>query len=144
MHVLGQLVVFVLVIASCLARPEGSIDAQVNGAIPLQLIRFFRIVVFRFLVQEVQEAQPSISDIEKFYSIYRSPQYFNMDDENSMDRLQQYQNRLYPGIPLSAIGRNTAPNALPLPLWNPYRQLVTKRQSRYRQCYFNPISCFRK
>lgn len=95
-------------------------------------------------MQEVQETQPSVSDIEKFYSIYRSPQYFNMDDENSMDRLQQYQNRLYSGIPFSAIGRNNAPNALPLPLWNPYRQLVTKRQSRYRQCYFNPISCFRK
>lgn len=39
--------------------------------------------------------------------------------------------------------------------WNPFylddiggddasNQMIIKRQAKYRQCYFNPVSCFRK
>lgn len=47
---------------------------------------------------------------------------------------------------LAEYGQQPSPMEFPSggwerPLRNPE---VIKRQSRYRQCYFNPISCFRK
>lgn len=74
--------------------------------------------------------------MEKFYSSYRFPQYFGIEEQAPVDRLP-YQYR--PAYQNSGYSGNSG-----LPYWEQYRQLVTKRQSRYRQCYFNPISCFRK
>ncbi|KAI8126565.1 hypothetical protein FF38_03590 [Lucilia cuprina] len=66
--------------------------------------------------------------------------------------LQQPQN-IYPSIPLERlqmlIARYNRPTAY---LRSPsvagmnelYRVPESKRQVRYRQCYFNPISCFKK
>lgn len=85
------------------------------------------------------ENQPSIADLEKFYSSYRLPAYIGVEEPNSLERLQlQYRaNPLYANNMLGGIGGAGG-------YWDPLRQLVNKRQTRYRQCYFNPISCFRK
>lgn len=85
--------------------------------------------------------------MEKSYPYYRpmqTLQYANYDEPNSLDRYQQYQLRsFYPSGAFGSRGGGGGGSSN-LPVWDPYRQLVSKRQTRYRQCYFNPISCFRK
>lgn len=83
--------------------------------------------------------QPSVADLEKFYSSYRMPAYIGVEEPNSLERLQ-LQYRANPFNPNNLFSGAAAPGAL----WDPLRQLVNKRQTRYRQCYFNPISCFKK
>lgn len=95
--------------------------------------------------QEALENQPSISDLEKLYSSYRVPAYFNIDDENPLQRLQYQYRFARRGPPL--VGRGAEYNLLPN--YRQYRtmlSMMTKRvpSPRYRQCYFNPVACFRK
>lgn len=61
-----------------------------------------------------------------------------MEDNNPLERLQMQmaKNPLYS----SSINGGGS-----LPYWDPmFRIPEMKRQVRYRQCYFNPISCFKK
>lgn len=85
---------------------------------------------------ENQPSIPSIADLEKFYSSYRFPAYIGVEEPNPLERLQ-LQYRANPNNIFNGAGG--AAN-----YWDPLRQLVNKRQTRYRQCYFNPISCFKK
>lgn len=110
--------------------------------------RHIHLFCFHFISdpQEELENQPGISDLEKFYSSYRVPQYFNLDDENPMQRLQ-YQYRFGRRAP-PALGTRAEDFNL-LPAMRQYRtmmSMMTKRvpSPRYRQCYFNPVACFRK
>lgn len=86
--------------------------------------------------------------MEKSYPFYRpmqTLQYYNYDEPNSLDRYQVQYRSLYGGNPFGSIrGGGGSGGSASFPVWDPYRQLVSKRQTRYRQCYFNPISCFRK
>lgn len=86
--------------------------------------------------------------MQKFYSSYRYPgagSYMGVEETAPIDRLQMQvmRNPYYSG------GANSV-NALSSPgsaaaYWDPmYRIPEMKRQVRYRQCYFNPISCFKK
>lgn len=84
--------------------------------------------------------------MEKSYPYYRpmqALQYYNYDEPNALDRYHLQFRSFYPTSPFrgDSIGSSGSGN---FPVWDPYRQLVSKRQTRYRQCYFNPISCFRK
>lgn len=87
--------------------------------------------------------QLGLTDFEKSFP-YRpipSSQYFNYDEPSPLDKYQMQYRSFVPNGP---IFRGGGGGSASLPLWDTYRQLVSKRQTRYRQCYFNPISCFRK
>ncbi|TMW48585.1 hypothetical protein DOY81_006340 [Sarcophaga bullata] len=73
--------------------------------------------------------------------------------QNSFYDLNMQQDNIYPSIPLDRlqmiIARYNRPTAYSRPISGAgvnelYRVPLSKRQVRYRQCYFNPISCFRK
>lgn len=148
MQSLGQCFVFALLITLCASWPEGSMDSQVDF-LPFHIFISMKSIwcnhYHSFVVgyQEIIENQPSISDLEKFYSSYRVPSYFNVDDDDtSIQRLQYRFGRRTP------MGTKSADfNLIPS-----YRQMrtmlsmMTKRvpSPRYRQCYFNPVACFRK
>ncbi|XP_031623836.1 uncharacterized protein LOC116341107 [Contarinia nasturtii] len=118
-----QLLIFVMLIGVSVSRPNGNTDSQ-----------------------ESSDNQLGMSDLEKnsypFYRPMQSFQYFNMDEPT--DRYQMQFRSFYPTNTLGM--RGGSGGNLNFPLWqlDPYRQLVSKRQTRYRQCYFNPISCFKK
>lgn len=59
--------------------------------------------------------------------------------------MQYVKNQLYGGG-YNGIGINGGGNnGIPSTYWNQLIRLPEmKRQVRYRQCYFNPISCFKK
>jgi len=91
--------------------------------------------------QESAENQPSVSDLQnlqKFYASYRLAGgpggYLGVEESSPIDRLpMQY-------LRSSSTGANNIAS-----YWDPmFRLPEMKRQVRYRQCYFNPISCFKK
>ena len=80
-----------------------------------------------------------MAELPKYYSSYRFPGaggYIGVEESMPLERmqLQALRNSLYPGNGLSGGSA-----------WEPmFRIPEMKRQVRYRQCYFNPISCFKK
>lgn len=92
--------------------------------------------------KELPENQLSIGDLERSIPLFRplqNMQYYNYDEPRQLDRFQlqfrpYYPSTTYRGSSNMGVGGG----------WDPYQTPVNKRQSRYRQCYFNPISCFRK
>ncbi|KAM7351437.1 allatostatin C isoform 1-T4 [Cochliomyia hominivorax] len=67
--------------------------------------------------------------------------------------LQQQQQNVYPSMPLDRLQMLIAHYNRPTAYFRSpavsginelYRVPESKRQVRYRQCYFNPISCFKK
>ncbi|XP_055295589.1 uncharacterized protein LOC129565119 [Sitodiplosis mosellana] len=119
-----QLLIFVMLlcVGLSMARPNGSTDSQ-----------------------ESSDNQLGVSDVDRSYPYYRpmqALQYFNYDEPNSVDRYQLQYRSFVPNNP--GFGARGGGGSSNFPVWDSYRQLVNKRQTRYRQCYFNPISCFRK
>lgn len=161
---LCQLLVLAIVVAVSMARPSEILESQVCifffFSLSLSLFTpslsfsfsFFQKIfsyansyenqIFHYSIQAVAENEAaSIADLEKIYnSFYRPLQYTAYDEPNSLER----SNFQYRPVYQNSIFKSSAANRGSLPLWEPYQQLVTKRQARYRQCYFNPISCFRK
>ncbi|XP_059221020.1 allatostatin [Stomoxys calcitrans] len=81
-----------------------------------------------------QSVDPIDTDIEDLRSLYYDvPVQQNLYPNLPIDRLQMMIAQYRP----TAYLRSPSSNEL-------YRLPETKRQVRYRQCYFNPISCFRK
>ncbi|XP_070507072.1 uncharacterized protein AstC [Chironomus tepperi] len=81
--------------------------------------------------------QDSSVDIRRLYNAYNNYPGNNMispEERMALNRLQ---------YEMMANYVQNMPNAAG---WSPelYRSPEIKRQVRYRQCYFNPISCFRK
>lgn len=80
--------------------------------------------------------------MDKVYAFYKPLQYYTYYDEpNMVDRTQLQSRSNYPSSPYKGSGGG---NLGSLSMWDANRLLMSKRQARYRQCYFNPISCFRK
>ncbi|CAD7085907.1 unnamed protein product [Hermetia illucens] len=102
---LHHLLILAVVLASCTARPQNSIDNQ-DGL----------------------EYQPNLGDIQSYYSY---PSQVALESA-PINQLQYFIKQLRP-----ASGNSNNFDSL-------YRVPETKRQMRYRQCYFNPISCFKK
>lgn len=125
MQKIYQLLIFVMLIGLSISRPNGSVDNQ--DAPPSTAL----------------DNQLGLTEFEKNFP-YRpvpSAQYFNFDEPSPIEKYQMQYRSFYPSAP---IFRGGGGGSASLPIWDTYRQLVSKRQTRYRQCYFNPISCFRK
>lgn len=79
-----------------------------------------------------------LQNLQKFYTSYRLAGpggYMGVEESSPVDRLPLQFMR----SPSGNGGGNVAP------YWDPmFRLPEMKRQVRYRQCYFNPISCFKK
>lgn len=114
MQIAYQLLVLSVIMTVVVSRPQNGIENQDSA-----------------------ESQPSVQDLQnfqKFYTSYRlaGPDgYMGVEESSPVDRLAlQYLRK-----PSNGGG----------PYWDPmYRLPEMKRQVRYRQCYFNPISCFKK
>ncbi|XP_037042233.1 uncharacterized protein LOC119078680 [Bradysia coprophila] len=114
MQIAYQLLVLSVIMTVVVSRPQNGIENQ-----------------------DSSESQPSVADLQnfqKFYTSYRlaGPDgYMGVEESSPVDRLAlQYLRK-----PSNGGG----------PYWDPmYRLPEMKRQVRYRQCYFNPISCFKK
>lgn len=121
MQIIYQALVLFAIITLSVSRPQSAIENQDSSA----------------------ETQPAMSDFQKYYSSYRFPGaggYMGVEETNPLDRMQMQvmRNSLYSGN--SGNGLNTPGSAA---YWDPiFRIPEMKRQVRYRQCYFNPISCF--
>ncbi|KXJ83430.1 uncharacterized protein LOC115266946 [Aedes albopictus] len=76
----------------------------------------------------------NLNELRKLYSNY-NPYVSNSLDDYGLDRLQLQLLAQY--AQSNAIGGAGGWDQL-------YRAPEMKRQIRYRQCYFNPISCFKK
>ncbi|XP_038113051.1 uncharacterized protein LOC119767749 [Culex quinquefasciatus] len=76
----------------------------------------------------------NLNELRKMYSNY-NPYVSNQLDDYGLDRLQLQLLAQY--AQNNAIGGGGGWDQL-------YRAPEMKRQIRYRQCYFNPISCFKK
>lgn len=76
----------------------------------------------------------NMNELRKIYSNY-NPYVSNQLDDYGLDQLQLQLLAQY--AQNNAIGGNGGWDQL-------YRAPEMKRQIRYRQCYFNPISCFKK
>lgn len=76
----------------------------------------------------------NMNELRKIYSNY-NPYVSNQLEDYGLDRLQLQLLAQY--AQNNAIGGNGGWDQL-------YRAPEMKRQIRYRQCYFNPISCFKK
>jgi len=118
MQIAYQLLVLSVIMTMVVSRPQNGIENQ-----------------------ESAENQPSVSDLQnlqKFYTSYRLAGpggYMNVEETSPVDRLPlQFMRN-----PSTGGGGNVAS------YWDPmFRLPEMKRQVRYRQCYFNPISCFKK
>lgn len=88
------------------------------------------------LQDNIAPEQDSSSEIRRLYNAYNSYPNNGMSPEERMalNRLQY------------EMMANYVQNSMPVGGWSDplYRSPEIKRQVRYRQCYFNPISCFRK
>ncbi|KAJ6646952.1 Allatostatin [Pseudolycoriella hygida] len=117
MQIAYQLLVLSVIMTMAVSRPQNGIENQ-----------------------ESAENQPSVSDLQnlqKFYTSYRLAGpggYMGVEESSPIDRvpLQYFRS--------PSVGGNNMAN-----YWDPmFRLPEMKRQVRYRQCYFNPISCFKK
>ncbi|XP_075151916.1 allatostatin C [Haematobia irritans] len=81
--------------------------------------------------QNIDTVDIDLDDLRSLY--YDVPMQPNVYPNLPMDRLQMMIAQYRPTSYL----RSPSANEL-------YRLPEAKRQVRYRQCYFNPISCFRK
>lgn len=77
----------------------------------------------------------NLNELRKIYSSYNPSYIGNSLDDYGLDRLQLQLLAQY--AQSNAIGGAGGWDQL-------YRAPEMKRQIRYRQCYFNPISCFKK
>ncbi|XP_055595000.1 uncharacterized protein LOC129745714 [Uranotaenia lowii] len=77
----------------------------------------------------------NLNDLRKLYAGYNPYVASNQLDDYGLDRLQLQLLAQY--AQSNAIGGGGGWDQL-------YRAPEMKRQARYRQCYFNPISCFKK
>lgn len=76
----------------------------------------------------------NLNELRKLYANY-NPYIANQLEDYGLDRFQLQMLAQY--AQNNAIGNGGGWDQL-------YRAPEMKRQIRYRQCYFNPISCFRK
>lgn len=155
-----QLLIVVMLIGLSMARPNGNIESQVKNRliafhftlISNMVIKWIKTIFSAFslllnftLKTETSDSQLGLSDMEKSFPYYRpmqNLQYYTYDEPNTLDRYQLQYRSFYPSAPVFRGGGGGGSSSFPV--WDPYRQMVSKRQTRYRQCYFNPISCFRK
>lgn len=88
--------------------------------------------------QVLAENEANAMELEKIYNaIYRPLQYTVYDEPNALERLSFKSAPVFRRSAYDNGGGAASSGNYP----GPYR----KRQAqRYRQCYFNPISCFRK
>jgi hypothetical protein len=87
--------------------------------------------------QDSTDQQNNVSDLRRFYNglnYQGTSSQISPEEQLALDRLN---------LQLLA---NYMQNSAPVGGWSDplYRSPEMKRQVRYRQCYFNPISCFRK
>jgi len=117
MQIAYQLLVLSVIMTMAVCRPQNGIENQ-----------------------ESAENQPSVSDLQnlqKFYTSYRLAGpggYMGVEESSPIDRL-----------PLQFVRSPSNGGGNIASYWDPmFRLPEMKRQVRYRQCYFNPISCFKK
>ncbi|XP_076360971.1 uncharacterized protein LOC143252545 isoform X1 [Tachypleus tridentatus] len=93
---------------------------------------FFTLILTSSLVSKDAEALPKFWDSGS-YAPFLSNEYKNAQYNARLQR------ELANNLALLLAGEEDLP-------WPPYgdRFVQSKRQIRYNQCYFNPISCFRK
>jgi hypothetical protein len=105
-------------------------------------MKFIGILVY-YIVAPFQEIdQINSPEFRKFLSTYNSLQNYPLTDDVPLDRLQMQLLAQYAQNSNSIIGSNAGGGGGNY--YDLYRTPEIKRQIRYRQCYFNPISCFRK
>ncbi|XP_073824871.1 allatostatin C [Musca autumnalis] len=96
----------------------------------------------------VIEARPQ-NTIETTQNMSLDSADTDIDDLRSLYYDLPVQQNVYPNLPLDRlqmmIAQYRPTSYLRSPISNDvYRLPETKRQVKYRQCYFNPISCFKK
>lgn len=144
-----QLLIFGILIGLSVSRPNGNVESQVISSIIILLfgIALSFSLFFLDFVQESSDNQLTSSDVEKTIPYYRplpSMQYYTFDEPGALDRYRMQPSRSFYQTSPFRSGGSIGGGAANFPVWDPLQQLVSKRQTRYRQCYFNPISCFRK
>ncbi|KAG5676513.1 hypothetical protein PVAND_006343 [Polypedilum vanderplanki] len=83
--------------------------------------------------------QDSSTDIRRLYNAYNSypnPNGISPEERMALNRLQYEMMANYVQNNMPAVNGGWSDQL--------YRSPEIKRQVRYRQCYFNPISCFKK
>ncbi|XP_022249713.1 uncharacterized protein LOC111087421 [Limulus polyphemus] len=93
---------------------------------------FFTLILTSSLVAKNAEARPKFWESGNYAPILN-------DEYKSAQYNARLQRELANNVALLLAGDEDLP-------WPPYggRFVQSKRQIRYNQCYFNPISCFRK